>query len=71
MRFYNENHQYYCGIDLHARNMYVCILDHPDGEKVVHRKLPRGAARGRQRVDPCRDGRGGGVCRCLQVQSRQ
>ena len=27
MRFYTQQHQYYCGIDLHARSMYVCILD--------------------------------------------
>jgi hypothetical protein len=28
MRFYNAQHKFYCGIDLHARTMYVCILDH-------------------------------------------
>ncbi len=27
MRFYNGQHQHWCGIDLHARTMYVCILD--------------------------------------------
>ena len=27
MRFYNVTHKYYCGIDLHARNMYTCVLD--------------------------------------------
>ena len=27
MRFYNRQHQYYCGIDLHVKTMYVCILD--------------------------------------------
>jgi hypothetical protein len=31
MRFYTQSHRYYCGIDLHARWMYVCILD-PEGE---------------------------------------
>jgi len=30
MRFYNEQHAYDCGIDLHARSMYVCILDATD-----------------------------------------
>jgi hypothetical protein len=29
MRFYSKTHQHYCGIDLHARNMYVCILNAP------------------------------------------
>ena len=26
MRFYTKKHRYYCGIDLHARSMYICIL---------------------------------------------
>jgi transposase len=39
MRFYTKQHQYYCGIDLHARSMYVCILNQ-DGDIVVHRNLP-------------------------------
>jgi hypothetical protein len=39
MRFYNTQHQFYCGIDLHTRSLYVCILNQ-DGETVVHRNLP-------------------------------
>ena len=27
MRFYTKQHRHYCGIDLHARSMYVCILN--------------------------------------------
>ena len=27
MKFYTKQHQYYCGIDLHAKSMYICILD--------------------------------------------
>ena len=27
MRFYTQKHPHYCGIDLHARRMYLCILD--------------------------------------------
>ncbi len=27
MRFYNQPHNFYCGIDLHARSMYLCIRD--------------------------------------------
>lgn len=38
MRFYNAQHRYYCGIDLHTRSMYVCILDQA-GETVVHKNL--------------------------------
>lgn len=39
MRFYTQQHQFYCGIDLHARSLYVCILDQ-QGETLVHKKLP-------------------------------
>ena len=38
MRFYTKQHQFYCGIDLHARTMYVCILNQ-DGEILVHRNM--------------------------------
>ena len=33
MRFYTKQHKYYCGIDLHARSMYICILD--QGVKIL------------------------------------
>jgi transposase len=39
MRFYTGQHQYYCGIDLHARTMYICILDHESGKVLLHRNL--------------------------------
>ena len=39
MRFYTKQHPFYCGIDLHARTMYVCILSQ-DGEIVLHRNMP-------------------------------
>jgi transposase len=39
MRFYTNQHPFYCGIDLHARTMYVCILSQ-DGEVVLHRNMP-------------------------------
>ncbi len=38
MRFYTKRHRYYCGVDLHASSMYICILD-ADGEILVHRNL--------------------------------
>ena len=38
MRFYTTQHPFYCGIDLHARTMYVCILDQ-SGEIVLHRNM--------------------------------
>jgi transposase len=36
MRFYTNQHQYYCGIDLHTKNMYVCILNQ-EGNILLHK----------------------------------
>jgi|SRR6266508_662406 len=38
MRCYTTPHQFYCGIDVHARTMYVCIRNQ-DGEIVRHRHM--------------------------------
>jgi hypothetical protein len=38
MRFYTKPHKFYCGIDLHARTMYLCVLNQ-DGEIVLHRNM--------------------------------
>jgi transposase len=38
MRFYNRQHRHYCGIDLHVKTMYVCILD-AAGQVLVHRNV--------------------------------
>lgn len=39
MRFYNHSHQFYVGIDLHARQMFLCVLD-SSGETRFHRNMP-------------------------------
>lgn len=39
MRFYTEHHQYYCGIDLHTKTMYICIID-ANGKIVFHENAP-------------------------------
>ena len=39
MRFYTGQHQHYCGVDLHARTLYVCVLDSA-GKVLVQRNLP-------------------------------
>src|SRR3989454_7922980 len=41
MRFSTQQHKFYCGIDLHARTMYLCILNQA-GEILVHRNMPAG-----------------------------
>jgi transposase len=38
MRFYTQQHRHYCGIDLHARTMYLCILNQA-GAIVLHRNM--------------------------------
>src|SRR5215813_7946356 len=38
MRFYTNQHPFYCGIDLHARTMYVCLMNH-NGEILLHRNM--------------------------------
>ena len=39
MRFYTTEHRYYCGVDLHARNMYLRVLD-KSGNVRCHRRVP-------------------------------
>ena len=38
MRFYKNQHQFYIGIDLHARTMYVCVINNI-GETVFHKNM--------------------------------
>ena len=38
MRFYTQQHKHYCGIDLHARKMYVCIISQR-GKVKVHKNI--------------------------------
>jgi transposase len=55
MRFYTKPHQFYCGIDLHARSMYVCILSH-DGELLLHRNMKAAPEAFLKAVAPYREG---------------
>ena len=55
MRFYTNPHTFYCGIDLHARSMYVCILSH-DGEILLHRNMKAAPEPFRKAVAPYREG---------------
>ncbi len=38
MRFYTTNHKHTCGIDLHAKTMYVCIMNR-ERKVLLHRNL--------------------------------
>src|ERR671931_2061218 len=55
MRFYTNQHPFYCGIDLHARSMYVCILRH-DGEILLHRNMKAAPEPFLKTIAPYREG---------------
>lgn len=55
MRFYTGQHRFYCGIDLHAATMYVCILD-TEGQVLVHRNVRSSPQTFLEIVAPYRDG---------------
>jgi transposase len=55
MRFYQQQHRFYCGIDLHARSMYLCILDQA-GAILFHQNLATSPDAFRQAIAPFRAG---------------
>lgn len=54
MRFFTEPHQHYCGVDLHARSMYACVLDQ-QGAVQLHRNLPAEPEAFLHAIEPFRD----------------
>jgi transposase len=54
MRFYNQQHRFYAGIDLHARTMHVCVLD-ATGTVILDRNLPCHFETLLQAIAPFRD----------------
>ena len=54
MRFYTKTHRHYCEIDLHARTMYLCILDR-EGEVLLHRNVKADSQAFLAAVAPYRD----------------
>jgi transposase len=55
MRFYNQSHRFYCGIDLHARTLSLHVLD-ADGQTRLALTLAASPATFLQAVEPFRDG---------------
>jgi transposase len=55
MRFYTKQHPVYCGIDLHARSMYVCILSQ-EGEILLHRNMKAAPEPFLKAIAPYREG---------------
>jgi transposase len=38
MNFYKPHTKFYCGVDLHSRNIYICVIDR-EQKKFVHKNL--------------------------------
>jgi len=51
MRYNTKQHPYYCGIDLHARTMYLCIVDR-DGKTLFHENMAVNAEFLQRTVEP-------------------
>jgi hypothetical protein len=62
-RFDTTQHQFYCGVALHARSMFVCIVNR-DGEILGHRHMKAAPDPFLKAVAPYRDGLVGAV-ECL------
>ena len=54
MNFYTASHKHYCGIDLHARTMYLCVLSQ-QGVVLLHRNLPCDPQRFLLAIQPYRE----------------
>lgn len=55
MRFYNHQHPFYCGVDLHARSMHVCLVD-AAGNTLVHKNIEARPERFLNLIGPYRAG---------------
>ena len=54
MRFYTTSHKHYCGIDLHAKSMYVCIMNQ-EGDVVLHRNMQTKPENFLRAIEPFRE----------------
>jgi transposase len=55
MNFYRQAHAFYCGVDLHARTLYLCIFSHA-GDKVLHREITAEPDAFLETIAPFREG---------------
>ena len=54
MQLYTKRHRHYCGIDLHARTMHVCIVDQ-DGIELISKNIPTNPTALLRVIAPFRD----------------
>ena len=55
MRVYKHQHRFYCGIDLHARTLYLHVLDH-DGKTHLEKNIVARPDTFLEAIQPFRDG---------------
>jgi ribonuclease PH len=63
MRPYTTTHAYYCGVDLHARSLFVNVID-DKGATRLEQDIPASPAAFLDAVKPFRDGLVVG-CECM------
>src|SRR6516164_5674980 len=63
MRFYTTEHRFYCGVDLHARTLAVCILD-AQGQVAFQGQLPARPDDFLRAIAPYREGLAV-ACECM------
>jgi len=63
MRFYNQQHRFYCGVDLHARTLSLCVLD-AAGSIVLQRTIDASPDAFLEAVGPHREGLAV-ACECM------
>lgn len=51
MRFYKPRTEFVCGVDLHLKTMYLCILNRA-GDVLLHRNLPNDPKRLLRLLEP-------------------
>ena len=54
MHFYTRQHRFYCGIDLHAKTMYVCVQNQA-GDVLESKNLPAAPAEFLAAIAPYRE----------------
>ncbi len=63
MRFYNQQHRFYCGVDLHARTLSLCVLG-ADGTTALHDTIAASPKAFLKAVQPYREGLAV-ACECM------
>jgi transposase len=63
MRFYNQQHRFYCGVDLHARTLSLCLLDQA-GHRLLEKTIAADGPTFLDTIAPFRDDRVV-CCECL------